>query len=46
MVQRVWKAYALTPQRLRSFRSRTTPFLEKLEDVVGLYLNPPEHALC
>jgi transposase len=46
MVQRVWKAYALTPQRLRSFKVSNDPrFLEKLEDVVGLYLNPPEHAL-
>ncbi len=46
MVQRVWKAYDLKPHRVRTFKlSNDRRFLEKLEDVVGLYLNPPEHAL-
>jgi transposase len=46
MVQRVWKANGLQPHRVRSFKlSNDRRFLEKLEDVVGLYLNPPEHAL-
>jgi transposase len=46
MVQRVWKAYDLKPHRVRTFKLSNDPrFLEKLEDVVGLYLDPPEHAL-
>jgi len=45
-VQRIWKAYGLKPYRVRTFKlSRDPHFLEKLQDVVGLYLNPPEHAL-
>lgn len=46
MVQRVWKAAGLQPHRTRSFKLSNDPrFAEKLYDVVGLYLNPPEHAL-
>jgi transposase len=46
MVQRIWKAYDLKPHRVRTFKLSNDPrFLEKLEDVVGLYLDPPEHAL-
>jgi transposase len=46
MVQRVWKAAGLKPHRVRTFKLSNDPhFLEKLQDVVGLYLNPPEHAL-
>lgn len=46
MVQRVWKAGGLQPHRTRSFKLSNDPrFTEKLVDVVGLYLNPPEHAL-
>lgn len=45
-VQRIWKAHGLKPHLLRSFKlSRDPHFIEKLHDVVGLYLNPPEHAL-
>ena len=45
-VQRIWKAHGLKPHLLRSFKlSRDPRFIEKLHDVVGLYLNPPEHAL-
>jgi transposase len=45
-VQRVWRAHGLKPHRLRSFKvSRDAHFVEKLEDIVGLYLSPPEHAL-
>lgn len=45
-VHRVWQAHGLKPHRVRPFKvSRDRRFLEKLTDVVGLYLNPPEHAL-
>lgn len=46
MVQRVWKANGLQPHRIKTFKlSNDKHFVEKLVDVVGLYLNPPEHAL-
>jgi hypothetical protein len=45
-VRRVWRAHGLRPYRLDSFKLSNDPgFAEKLEDIVGLYLNPPEHAL-
>jgi len=45
-VLRVWHEHGLKPHLVRSFKvSRDPDFVEKLEDVVGLYLNPPEHAL-
>jgi len=45
-IQRIWKAHGLKPHRVRTFKlSRDPHFIEKLQDVVGLYLNPPEHAL-
>lgn len=45
-VRRVWRAHGLKPHRLETFKvSRDPRFIEKLTDVVGLYLNPPEHAL-
>jgi transposase len=46
LVHRIWKAHGLKPHQVRSFKlSRDPRFLEKLEDVVGLYLHPPEHAM-
>jgi transposase len=46
MVQRVWKANGLKPHLTKTFKlSNDKRFVEKLVDVVGLYLNPPEHAL-
>jgi transposase len=46
MVQRVWKANGLQPHRAKTFKLSNDPrFAEKLVDVVGLYLNPPEHAI-
>ena len=46
MVHRVWQAHGLQPHRLRTFKvSRDPHFVEKVKDVVGLYLNPPERAL-
>ena len=46
MVHRVWKANGLKPHLARTFKVSNDPhFVEKLIDIVGLYLNPPEHAL-
>lgn len=46
LVQRVWKDSGLKPHRTKSFKVSNDPqFVEKLVDIVGLYLNPPEHAL-
>ncbi len=45
-VRRIWKRHGLKPHLLRSFKLSNDPlFAEKVEDIVGLYLNPPEHAL-
>ncbi len=46
MVSRVWRANGLKPHLSRTFKvSNDSRFVEKLTDVVGLYLDPPEHAL-
>src|SRR5580700_8891788 len=45
-VQRIWKEYGLKPHVVRTFKVSNDPhFTEKMKDVVGLYLNPPEKAL-
>ena len=45
-ILRVWQAHGLKPHRVKHFKvSRDPAFVEKLEDIVGLYMNPPEHAL-
>ena len=45
-VQRIWKAHKLQPHRLRTFKRSNDPdFIAKLEDIVGLYMAPPAHAL-
>jgi transposase len=45
-VRRVWRDNGLKPHRVKSFKVSNDPrFAEKLVDVVGLYLDPPEHAL-
>jgi len=45
-IQRIWKARGLKPHRVKRFKvSRDPKFVEKLEDIVGLYMSPPEHAL-
>jgi transposase len=45
-VRRIWHAHGLKPHRVQTFKLSNDPqFAEKLEDIVGLYLNPPEHAL-
>ena len=45
-VSRHWRKHGLKPHLLRGFKvSRDPRFVEKLEDIVGLYLSPPEHAI-
>ena len=45
-VRRIWHAHGLKPHLLESFKiSKDKHFDEKFEDIVGLYLNPPEHAI-
>jgi len=45
-IRRIWKQHGLKPHLIRSFKlSRDPRFVDKLQDVVGLYLNPPDHAL-
>ena len=45
-VGRIWRAHGLKPHRVESFKISNDPeFAAKLEDIVGLYLDPPEHAL-
>ena len=46
MVQRVWQRYDLQPHRVEKFKISNDPqFEEKVRDIVGLYLNPPDRAL-
>jgi transposase len=45
-VQRIWRAHGLQPHRVRQFKLSTDPkFIDKLRDVVGLYVDPPAHAI-
>jgi putative transposase len=45
-VQRVWNAFGIQPHRQTSFKLSNDPlFVEKVRDIVGLYLNPPENAM-
>jgi len=45
-VHRIWKAFGLQPHRSETFKLSSDPFfVEKVRDIVGLYLNPPERAL-
>src|SRR5215208_3574005 len=46
LVHRIWRANGLKPHRVKNFKlSNDRKFLDKMTDVIGLYLNPPEHAL-
>lgn len=46
MVSRIWRAFALQPHRAESFQLSTDPFfIEKVRDVVGLYMSPPVNAV-
>ena len=45
-VHRIWNAFSLAPHRSETFKLSTDPqFVEKVRDIVGLYLDPPERAL-
>ena len=45
-VQRIWRRHGLQPHRMRQFKLSNDPkFIEKLRDVVGLYVDPPAHAI-
>jgi transposase len=45
-VSRIWQAFGLQPHRSETFKLSTDPLLiDKVRDVVGLYLNPPDHAV-
>jgi transposase len=45
-VSRIWRAFGLQPHRTETFKLSADPFfIEKVRDIVGLYLNPPEHAV-
>lgn len=45
-IQRIWEKHRLQPHRLRTFKRSTDPaFAEKVEDIVGLYMHPPAHAV-
>jgi transposase len=45
-ISRIWRAFALQPHRVKTFKLSTDPlFIEKVRDIVGLYLNPPDKAL-
>src|SRR5437899_4518765 len=45
-VTRIWRAFGLQPHREETFKLSTDPlFIDKVRDVVGLYLQPPERAL-
>jgi len=45
-IKKIWHSHGLKPHLVKTFKLSNDPhFVEKLKDVVGLYLNPPEHAL-
>src|SRR5271170_5386145 len=45
-IQRIWRAHGLQPHRVKQFKLSTDPrFVDKLRDVVGLYVDPPAHAV-
>ena len=45
-ISRIWRAFGLQPHRTESFKLSADPlFIEKVRDIVGLYLNPPDRAL-
>ena len=45
-VQQIWRAFGLQPHRSETFKLSTDPLLiEKVRDIVGLYMNPPAHAV-
>jgi transposase len=46
MISKIWRAFGLQPHRVKNFKLSTDPnFIDKVHDIVGLYLNPPERAV-
>ena len=46
MVSRIWRAFGLQPHRVETFKLSSDPaFVDKVRDVVGLYMSPPDRAL-
>ncbi|MGB9454582.1 MAG: IS630 family transposase [Bryobacteraceae bacterium] len=45
-IVRIWHAFGLQPHRVENFKfSKDPQFIEKVRDIVGLYMNPPDHAI-
>jgi hypothetical protein len=45
-VQRIWQVHRLQPHRIRTFKRSNDPgFAAKLDDIVGLYMDPPKHTI-
>jgi transposase len=45
-IARIWRAFGLQPHRVENFKlSKDPQFVEKVRDIVGLYMNPPDHAI-
>lgn len=45
-ISRIWRAFSLAPHRAETFKLSKDPlFIDKVRDIVGLYMNPPERAL-
>ncbi len=45
-IVRIWRAFGLQPHRVENFKfSKDPQFVEKVRDIVGLYINPPDHAI-
>ena len=45
-ISRIWRAFGLQPHRIESFKLSTDPqFIDKVRDIVGLYMSPPENAI-
>ena len=45
-IVRIWRAFGLQPQRVENFKlSKDPQFVEKVRDIVGLYMNPPDRAI-
>src|ERR1700681_1680559 len=45
-IARIWRAFGLQPHRTENFKlSKDPQFVEKVRDIVGLYMNPPDHAI-
>ena len=43
---RIWRAFSLKPHRIETFKLSHDPlFIDKVRDIVGLYMNPPDNAL-